>query len=195
MFRKTHGKERPPFQAGLSSRLTVSSDLAFLAKALFSGAFRQPRFSLRGSLPQTFRINWIKRRYRAIRWQRARFLKDSPCRWRIATPFAASARYHPLHQGAGKEVPRAWERARYVHDAGGENPPIASSGCPAIGSFAPDCPEGSMLVVVMVLADGADLSLYEMTADELRTFSMRRALGSTRWRATASSKHARRAAC
>lgn len=37
---------------------------------------------------------------------------------------------------------------------------------PTVGRFTPDCPEGSVLVGVMALADGADLSLNEMTADE-----------------------------
>lgn len=87
------------------------------------------------------------------------------------------------------------EHDTFMMPWGNENPSTAPSGCPAIGSFAPDCPEGSMLVVVMVLADGADLSLNEMTADEPRTFSMRRALGSMRWRATASSRCEKRTAC
>lgn len=102
---------------------------------------------------------------------------------------------HCIKRRGKKLLEHVKEHDTFTMPWGNENPPTAPSGCPAIGSFAPDCPEGSMLVVVMVLADGADLSLYEMTADEPRTFSMRRALGSTRWRATASSKHARRAAC
>ena len=37
---------------------------------------------------------------------------------------------------------------------------------PTVGSFTPECPDGSTIVGIMALVEGDDLSLNEMTADE-----------------------------